>query len=172
MPKSENAEKAGKNTDLVQKISKMMNAKNHGEKMKAKTVADFSSGDTVGVYVRVREGEKERVQLYKGIVIKIQGKGQARSFTVRKVSSGIGVERTFPFASPNVDRVEVIAKGKVRRAKLYYLRKLKGKAATIESELYSADKGEALSAAPKIEKAPKEPKAPKAPKAAKAAKKK
>jgi large subunit ribosomal protein L19 len=155
------------NTDIVQKVSKMMNLKNHGEKMKSKAIADFSSGDTVSVYVRLKEGDKERVQLYKGIVIKIQGKGTARSFTVRKVSSGIGVERTFPFASPNVDRVELIAKGKVRRAKLYYLRDLKGKAATIESELYSGEQGEAAEAAPKIVKEPRAPKAPKAPKAAK-----
>ncbi len=161
-------------TDVVQKVAKMINERNHGEKAKARNIADFSSGDTVGVYVKVKEGEKERVQLYRGVCIKIQGKGQTRSFTVRKVSSGVGVERTFPFMSPNLDRVELVSKGKVRRSKLYYLRNLRGKAAAIESELYSADKDEAAvaadAAAPKEPKAPKAPKEPKAPKAKKVAK--
>jgi large subunit ribosomal protein L19 len=102
-------------------------------------IADFKSGDTVGVYVRVREGEKERVQLYKGIVLKIQGSGVGRSFTVRKMSSGVGVERTFPFTSPVIDRVELISRGQVRRSKLYFLRNLRGKAATITSELVGTD---------------------------------
>ena len=93
------------------------------------------SGDTVGVYVRVKEGEKERIQLFRGIVLKIQGSGMGRSFTVRKISSGVGVERTFPFTSPAIDRVEVIATGKVRRARLFYLRNLKGRAARLESSL-------------------------------------
>lgn len=101
----------------------------------ARTVQDFRSGDTVNVYVKVKEGDKERVQLYKGLVIKIQGKGATKSFTVRKISAGVGVERTFPFNSPAVDRVELVATGKVRRSKLYYLRGLDGKAARIESEL-------------------------------------
>ena len=150
-------------TDVVQKVAKMINDRNHGEKSKARAIADFSPGDTVGVYVRVKEGEKERVQLYRGVCIKMQGKGQTRSFTVRKVSSGVGVERTFQFLSPNLDRVELVSKGKVRRSKLYYLRNLRGKAAAIETELYAApDKEEgAVSAAPLV---PKEPKAPKAPK--------
>ncbi len=100
-----------------------------------KNIADFRSGDTVGVYVKVREGDKERVQLYKGVVTKIQGSGTSKAFTVRKISAGVGVERTFPFLSPSVDRVELIATGKVRRSKLYYLRGLDGKAARIESEL-------------------------------------
>ncbi|MFN8848010.1 MAG: 50S ribosomal protein L19 [Bdellovibrionales bacterium] len=95
----------------------------------------FRSGDTVNVYVKVKEGDKERVQLYKGLVIKIQGKGATKTFTVRKISAGVGVERTFPYNSPSVDRVEVVATGKVRRSKLYYLRGLDGKAARIESEL-------------------------------------
>ncbi len=98
-------------------------------------IADFRSGDTVEVSVKVKEGDKERVQVYKGMVIKIQGSGVGRSFTVRKISSGIGVERTFPFRSPFLDKVEVITQGTVRRAKLYYLRGLSGKAAKIESEL-------------------------------------
>ncbi|MCM2282035.1 MAG: 50S ribosomal protein L19 [Bdellovibrionaceae bacterium] len=102
---------------------------------KKKNIDDFKAGDTVGVYVRVREGEKERVQLYRGVVLKLQGSGLTRSFTVRKVSAGVGVERTFPFNSPSIDRVELISRGKVRRSKLYFLRTLKGKAAAIASEL-------------------------------------
>ena len=102
---------------------------------KNKNIGEFKSGDTVGVYVRIREGDKDRVQLYKGVVMKIQGSGAGRSFTVRKISAGVGVERTFPFASPSVDRVEVIARGKVRRSRLYFLRDLKGKAARLTSEL-------------------------------------
>ncbi len=95
----------------------------------------FGIGDTVNVYVRVKEGEKERIQVYKGIVIKIQGSGVGRSFTVRKVSAGVGVERTFPFVSPAIESVGVLTTGSVRRAKLYYLRQLEGKAAKVESEL-------------------------------------
>ena len=102
---------------------------------KNRNIQEFGPGDTVGVYVRVREGDKERVQLYKGVCLKIQGKGVARSFTVRKISAGVGVERTFPYASPSVDRVELVARGKVRRSKLYFLRGLKGKAARLTSEL-------------------------------------
>ena len=102
---------------------------------KNKKIDEFKAGDTVGVYVRVREGEKERVQLYRGVVLKIQGSGSTRAFTVRKMSAGVGVERTFPFYSPSVDRVEVISRGKVRRSRLYFLRALKGKAAAIASEL-------------------------------------
>lgn len=99
------------------------------------SLPSFRTGDTVSVYVRVREGEKERLQLYQGVVIKIQGSGSGRSFTVRKVSSGVGVERTFPFRSPAIDRVELVSNGNVRRAKLLYLRDLKGRAANIEGDL-------------------------------------
>jgi large subunit ribosomal protein L19 len=115
-----------KETNLVRRVT--LKAKNTN-------IADFSTGDTVNVFVKVREGEKERVQQYKGIVTKIQGAGAARSFTVRKVSSGVGVERVFPFSSPSVDKVEVVSYGKVRRSRLFYLRELEGKAATIVSEL-------------------------------------
>jgi large subunit ribosomal protein L19 len=99
-----------------------------------KALAEFSPGDTVEVSVKVKEGEKERIQIYKGVVLKVQGSGIGRSFTVRKISDGVGVERTFPFASPAVDKVEVIARGQVRRSKLYYLRGLEGKKARITSE--------------------------------------
>jgi large subunit ribosomal protein L19 len=103
-----------------------------------KSIQPFSSGDTVNVFVKVKEGEKERTQVYKGIVIKVQGSGSSKSFTVRKISSGVGVERTFPFSSPSIEKVETLTKGKVRRSRLYYLRSLEGKAAKISSELATA----------------------------------
>ena len=87
----------------------------------------FVTGDTVKVYNRIREGEKERTQVFEGTVIKIQGGSNRKTFTVRKISNGIGVEKTWPLHSPNVEKVEVVRSGKVRRAKLFYLRKLKGK---------------------------------------------
>lgn len=101
-----------------------------------KSIPDFSSGDTVGVYVKVKEGEKERVQLFTGVVLKVQGSGAGRSFTVRKIASGVGVERTFPFLSPAIDRVEIISRGKVRRSRLFFLRGLKGRSARLDSESY------------------------------------
>lgn len=96
-----------------------------------RTLPDFSPGDTVRVHVRIREGDKERVQAFEGVCIARNGKGARHSFTVRKVSFGQGVERIFPVNAPVVDRVEVLRPGAVRRAKLYYLRGLKGKAARI-----------------------------------------
>lgn len=93
---------------------------------------DFSPGDTVRVHVRVIEGEKERSQIFHGVVTNIRGSGIRSSFTVRKVSGGIGVERTFPLHSPSVAKIELDRTGKVRRAKLFYLRGLKGKAAKVE----------------------------------------
>jgi large subunit ribosomal protein L19 len=93
---------------------------------------DFSPGDTVRVYVRIVEGDKERLQAFEGHVLKKRGRGISSSFTVRKVSGGIGVERVFPTHSPSINRIEVIRRGKVRKAKLYYLRQRKGKAARIE----------------------------------------
>jgi large subunit ribosomal protein L19 len=94
----------------------------------------FAPGDTVRVHVKVREGEKERIQIFAGVVIARRGGGSRETFTVRKVSSGIGVERVFPLHSPVVDRIEVERKGSVRRAKLYYLRGRKGKAARIDEK--------------------------------------
>ncbi len=93
---------------------------------------DFRAGDTVNVHVRVVEGSKERIQLFKGVVISRRGGGTRESFTVRKISGGVGVERVFPLHSPSIDKIEVVRLGKVRRAKLYYLRELRGKAARIE----------------------------------------
>jgi large subunit ribosomal protein L19 len=92
---------------------------------------EFTHGDTIKVWVKVREGEKERLQAYEGIVIARGGAGLMESFTVRKISYGEGVERVFPIFSPNIDRIEVLKRGKVRRAKLYYLRDRRGKSARI-----------------------------------------
>jgi large subunit ribosomal protein L19 len=92
---------------------------------------DFQVGDTIRVMVRVVEGNKEREQAFQGVVIKQRGGGAGESFTVRKISSGIGVERVFPLHSPNIKSIQVMKRGKVRRAKLYYLRSLVGKAARI-----------------------------------------
>ena len=89
-------------------------------------------GDKTAVHVRIVEGGKERVQIFEGVVMSIGGKSQGRSFTVRKISDGIGVERTFPFSSPILSKVNVLSRSKVRRAKLYYIRKLKGKASRLE----------------------------------------
>jgi large subunit ribosomal protein L19 len=94
----------------------------------------FRSGDTLRVHVRIVEGDKERVQVFEGVCIKRSGGGIRETFTVRKVSYGVGVERTFPLHSPRLDKIEVMTRGKVRRAKLYYLRKLSGKAARIEED--------------------------------------
>jgi large subunit ribosomal protein L19 len=99
-----------------------------------KEVADLRPGETVRVHVKVVEGEKERTQVFEGIVIGISGKGNRATFTVRKISYGIGVERIFPFHSPRVDKVEVVSRGKVRRAKLYYLRERSGKGARLYEE--------------------------------------
>ena len=92
----------------------------------------FKSGDTVVVHVRIKEGTKERIQRFQGVVLQKRGRGTGGTFTVRKISDGIGVERIFPLVSPNIDKIEVKKRGKVRRAKLFYLRQLSGKAARIK----------------------------------------
>jgi large subunit ribosomal protein L19 len=163
-------------TDLIRRVTW-----DKAKKNKSKAMTEFRSGDTVGVYVKVKEGEKERVQLFTGVVMKVQGSGVSRTFTVRKISSGVGVERTFPVASPSIDRIEIISRGKVRRSRLFFLRGLKGRSARLDSEAYfsgaeapgAADEvagaadatpvGEAKAeAAPKAEKKDKAAKAPKA----------
>lgn len=96
---------------------------------------EFSIGDTVKVGVRIREGKNERIQMFEGTVIAIKGSGISKTFTVRRVSYGVGVERVFPLHSANVDSVQVIRKGKVRRAKLYYLRDRVGKAAKVKEDI-------------------------------------
>jgi large subunit ribosomal protein L19 len=100
------------------------------EQMK-KDLPAFRPGDTVRVHVRVVEGSRERIQAFEGVVIKMKGGGLRRTFTVRRVTYGVGVERTFPLHSPRIDKIEVVRRGVVRRAKLYYLRQLSGKAARI-----------------------------------------
>ena len=102
-------------------------------RFKTDRTMDFRPGDTVKVHVRVIEGEKERSQIFLGTVTNVRGSGMRSSFTVRKISGGIGVERIFPLHSPNVDKIELMRRGKVRRAKLYYLRNLRGMAARIEA---------------------------------------
>jgi large subunit ribosomal protein L19 len=100
-------------------------------------IPDFRPGDTVRVSVRVREGDKERLQAFEGVCLARRGGGMSETFTVRKVSGGIGVERVFPLHSPLVAKIDVVRRGRVRRAKLYYLRKLAGKAARIRERQQS-----------------------------------
>jgi large subunit ribosomal protein L19 len=107
---------------------------------------EFRAGDTVRVHVRVVEGDKERIQVFQGVVIGRRGGGTRETFTVRKISGGIGVERIFPLHSPSLNRIEVVRRGKVRRAKLYYLRALRGKAARIEER--RDEQGASRAAAP------------------------
>jgi large subunit ribosomal protein L19 len=99
-----------------------------------KDVPAFKPGDTVRVHVRVVEGDKERIQVFEGTVIARSGGGTRETFTVRKTSYGVGVERIFPVHSPRIDRIDIVAKGAVRRAKLYYLRELSGRAARVTEE--------------------------------------
>ena len=105
------------------------------ESREARTdIPNFAPGDTVKVHVKVKEGDKERIQIFQGLVISRKGGGTRQMFTVRKISGGIGVERMFPLNSPSIDHIEVERHGRVRRAKLYYLRDLRGKAARIEEK--------------------------------------
>ena len=101
---------------------------------------EFGSGDTIRVHVKIKEGDKERIQIFQGTVIGRRGGGTGATFTVRKISSGIGVERVFPLHSPNIDKIEMVRKGQVRRKKLYYLRELTGKSARIKEQLTDAQK--------------------------------
>jgi large subunit ribosomal protein L19 len=103
-----------------------------GNASKRDDVPAFRAGDTIKVHVKVVEGTRARVQVFQGVVIRVQGSGIGRTFTVRKVSFGVGVERTFPLHSPIFEKIEIVTRGDVRRAKLYYLRNLRGKAAKIK----------------------------------------
>lgn len=105
-----------------------------GQEQMRKNVPAFKAGDTLRVHVKIKEGEKERIQVFQGVCIKRMNRGVGSSFTVRKVSSGVGVERVFALHSPSVDKIELVTVGRVRRAKLYYLRKLSGKAARIREK--------------------------------------
>jgi len=107
------------------------------EQMK-KNITPFKVGDSVKVHVKIVEGDKQRIQVFQGVCIGRQNGGVRESFTVRKISNGIGVERVFPLHSPILEKIEVITRGHVRRAKLYYLRKLRGKAARIRERKYVA----------------------------------
>jgi len=111
--------------DIIREIEK--------EQMRADLPA-FRPGDTLRVNVRVREGEKERIQAFEGVCIARKGGGMSETFTVRKVSSGVGVERIFPLHSPSIESISIVRRGQVRRAKLYYLRALRGKAARIREK--------------------------------------
>lgn len=97
-------------------------------------IPDFRPGDTIRVHAKIKEGDKERIQVFQGAVIRKRKGTMGATFTVRKISYGIGVERIFPFHSPSIDRIEIVTRGKVRRSRLYYMRKLKGKAARIKEK--------------------------------------
>lgn len=99
-------------------------------------VPDFKPGDTIRVHARIKEGEKERIQVFQGVVIRKRKGNTGATFTVRKVSYGIGVERIFPTHSPSIDKVEIVSRGRVRRGRLYYLRQLRGKAARIKEKRF------------------------------------
>src|SRR3954454_696450 len=105
-----------------------------GAAIRRDDIPEFRAGDTLKVHVKVVEGNRARVQLFQGVCIRIQGSGVGRTFTVRKVSFGVGVERTFPLHTPIIDHIDVVTRGDVRRAKLYYLRNLRGKAAKIKEK--------------------------------------
>ncbi len=112
--------------DLVKFVEEQVIAKNE--------FPAFKSGDTVSVHYKIREGNKERIQIYQGVVLQRNSVGANETFTVRKMSNGVGVERIFPINSPNIAKIDVNSHGKVRRAKLFYLRELTGKAARIKSK--------------------------------------
>jgi large subunit ribosomal protein L19 len=111
--------------DIVQEVGK--------EQLRT-DLPEFRVGDTVKVHYKIKEGSKERIQIFQGIVIQRRGAQISQTFTVRKISNGIGVERIFPLHSPNIDKIEVVRFGRVRRAKLFYLRKAKGKAARVKEK--------------------------------------
>ena len=112
--------------NLTEKISQEINTINK--------IPDFAAGDTITVFYKIREGNKERIQFFKGVVLQRRGTSATETFTIRKMSSGIGVERIFPLNSPLIDKIEVNKKGKVRRARIFYLRNLTGKSARIKEK--------------------------------------
>lgn len=117
------------------------------EAKQRRTLPPFRVGDTVRVHYRITEGEKERIQVFQGVVIRRSGGGLGRTFAVRKVSGGVGVERIFPASSPNIDKLEVVSSGRVRRARLYFLRDLQGKKARLR-EVGRSDEGGASASVP------------------------
>lgn len=112
----------------------MNKLKSFEEKQLKKDLPDFKAGDSVKVYVRIKEDEKERIQLFEGIVLSVKGSGISKTFTVRKISYGVGVERTFPLNSPNIAKIEVAKKSKKKRSKLYYLRERARKKFKVQEE--------------------------------------
>ncbi|HEY1735820.1 MAG TPA: 50S ribosomal protein L19 [Methylovirgula sp.] len=153
--------------NIIQELEAAQAAKLAAER----PIPEFQPGDTVIVNVKVKEGERSRVQAYEGVCIARSGGGLNESFTVRKISYGEGVERVFPIYSPMIDSIKVVRRGKVRRAKLYYLRDRRGKSARIAEKMDAPSaKTQAAGAKPAAAAAPKEPKAPKEAKAPKAAK--
>jgi large subunit ribosomal protein L19 len=126
-PSTKNETRRSKKMNIMEMLEK--------EQMRG-DLPKFTSGDTVKVHARIKEGEKERIQVFQGVVIRKRNGTTGATFTVRKISYGIGVERIFPFHSPLIDKVEVVSRGKVRRSRLYYLRKLRGKAARIKEKRY------------------------------------
>ncbi len=132
------------------------------EKKTTAAKAAFRSGDTVKIHIKVKEGDSERIQIFEGVVISRRGRGAGETFTVRKISFGVGVERTFHMASPHVDRIELVRSGKVRRARLYYLRGLTGKAARVdEREAGAAAPSEQPRPVPARAESPAKPESPK-----------
>ena len=127
----------GQTMDILEKIQKASLKKG---------IPVFRAGDTVRVHCKIREGEKERIQAFEGVCISRHRSGIRSSFSVRKISYGVGVERVFPLHSPLIDRIEVLSFGKVRRARLFYLRKLSGKAARIEGRLWEGNEAETATA--------------------------
>ncbi|MFW6248598.1 MAG: 50S ribosomal protein L19 [Bacteroidota bacterium] len=102
-----------------------------------KQFPEFSSGDTITVYYKIKEGNKERTQFFRGVVLQKKGSGHTETFTIRKMSGNVGVERIFPLSSPSIEKIEINKKGKVRRAKIFYFRDLRGKKAKIKEKRYS-----------------------------------
>jgi len=132
--------------DLIKKVEDIMIGK--------KDVPDFRAGDTITVFYKIIEGAKERIQQFQGVVLQRKGNGLTKTFTVRKISNGVGVERIFPLFSPKIDKIVLDKKGVVRRARIFYLRDISGKKARIE-EKRDIIKDDTAAAAPKAEKKPK-----------------
>jgi large subunit ribosomal protein L19 len=141
--------------NYMNEFVRQVTLKRAAERNQLKTFTEFNVGDMIKVFAKIKEGEKERVQMYQGVVIKIQGMGLGKSFTVRKISYGVGVERTFPYASPNLEKIEVLNHGRVRRSRLYFLRNLSGRSARLKSDLVLAEGDSAQEAAPAKEAAAK-----------------
>jgi len=117
------------------------------DEYKKSDIPAFDVGDTVKVHIKIKEGSRERIQIFEGFVLKRQNGGVNETFTVRRIASGVGVEKTFPLHSPRIDRIEVVRKGNVRRAKLNYMRKRTGKSAKIKSKIYTEEQLKAMEAA-------------------------